>query len=97
MLDDGLNLLVHLGDYIYEPASCADEVRRHEGPEPMTLEEYRARHALSKLDPDLQRVRGLPVGGHLERPGLRVAGIPSHVPGHLDAGSTHASHILAPS
>ena len=55
MLDDQLDCLVHLGDYIYEAASWADEVRRHEGPEPMTLEEYRARHALYKLDPDLQR------------------------------------------
>jgi alkaline phosphatase D len=55
MLDDGLDCVVHLGDYIYEGASWADEVRRHEGPEPTTLEEYRARHALYKLDPDLQR------------------------------------------
>jgi phosphodiesterase/alkaline phosphatase D-like protein len=31
----------------------AGEVRRHEGPEPMTLEEYPTRHALYKLD--LQR------------------------------------------
>jgi alkaline phosphatase D len=55
MLDDGLDFVVHLGDYIYEGSSWADEVRRHEGPEPTTLEEYRARHALYKMDPDLQR------------------------------------------
>ncbi len=55
MLDDGLDLLVHLGDYIYETPSGADQVRRHEAPEPVTLEDYRARHALYKLDPDLQR------------------------------------------
>jgi alkaline phosphatase D len=29
-------------------------VRRHGGPEPITLEDYRARHALYKSDPDLQ-------------------------------------------
>jgi phosphodiesterase/alkaline phosphatase D-like protein len=34
--------------------SWADEVRRHEGPEPITLADYRNRHALYKLDPDLQ-------------------------------------------
>jgi alkaline phosphatase D len=55
MLDDPLDFVIHLGDYIYETSSWADEVRRHEGPEPVTLEEYRARHALYKLDPDLQR------------------------------------------
>jgi alkaline phosphatase D len=54
MLGDDLDLLLHLGDYIYESPSWGDEVRRHEGPEPATLEEYRNRHALYKLDPDLQ-------------------------------------------
>ena len=54
MLADDLDLVVHLGDYIYETPSWADEVRRHEGPEPTTLEEYRNRHALYKPDPDLQ-------------------------------------------
>jgi alkaline phosphatase D len=29
-------------------------VRRHDGPEPMTLDDYRRRHALYKTDPDLQ-------------------------------------------
>ena len=53
MLDDGLNLVVHLGDYCSEGASCADEVRRRPGA--TTLEEYRARHVRYKLDPDLQR------------------------------------------
>jgi alkaline phosphatase D len=55
MLDDGLDVVVHLGDYIYETASWAETVRSHEGPEPTTLAAYRARHALYKLDPDLQR------------------------------------------
>jgi alkaline phosphatase D len=54
MLADDLDLVVHLGDYVYEAASWAGQVRRHEGPEPTTLEEYRNRHALYKLDRDLQ-------------------------------------------
>ena len=54
MLADDLDLVLHLGDYIYEVSSWADEVRRHEGPEAVTLDQYRARHALYKLDPDLQ-------------------------------------------
>jgi alkaline phosphatase D len=54
MLADELDLVVHLGDYIYETSSWADEVRRHEAPEPETLDEYRNRHALYKTDPDLQ-------------------------------------------
>jgi alkaline phosphatase D len=54
MLADDLDLVLHLGDYIYENASWADEVRRHEGPEPVTLDQYRSRHALYQLDPDLQ-------------------------------------------
>jgi alkaline phosphatase D len=54
MLADDLDLVVHLGDYIYEVPSWADVVRRHDGPEPMTLDDYRRRHALYKTDPDLQ-------------------------------------------
>ena len=49
-----LDLIVHLGDYIYEVSSWSDEVRRHEGPKPTTLEGFRNRHALYKTDPDLQ-------------------------------------------
>lgn len=53
MIEDDPDLVIHLGDYIYE-SSSGDPIRRHEGPEPSTLEGYRARHALYKLDPDLQ-------------------------------------------
>jgi len=54
MLADELELVVHLGDYIYESSWGEAHVRRHEGPEPVTLEQYRARHACYRLDPDLQ-------------------------------------------
>lgn len=54
MLNDHLDLIVHLGDYIYESSWGKDHVRKHEGPEPVTLDDYRARYARYKTDPDLQ-------------------------------------------
>ncbi|MGE0386565.1 MAG: alkaline phosphatase [Gammaproteobacteria bacterium] len=55
MLADELDLVIHLGDYIYEGSWGSKPVRRHGTPEPRTLDEYRARHALYRTDPDLQR------------------------------------------
>lgn len=54
MGQEDLDLVFHLGDYIYEGAATAGRVRRHEGPELMTLDQYRARYALYKTDPALQ-------------------------------------------
>jgi alkaline phosphatase D len=54
MLAEDLDLVVFLGDYIYESSWGRDHVRRHGAPEPHTLEDYRVRHALYKTDPDLQ-------------------------------------------
>jgi alkaline phosphatase D len=51
---EDVDLVVHLGDYIYEGAAREEQVRRHQGPEIMTLDDYRARYALYKLDPALQ-------------------------------------------
>jgi alkaline phosphatase D len=53
MVADDPDLIVHLGDYIYETSS-AQPLRRHEGPEPVDLAGYRRRHACYKLDPDLR-------------------------------------------
>jgi alkaline phosphatase D len=53
MIAQDPHLILHLGDYIYE-SSWLPDVRRHEGGEAFTLDDYRARHALYKLDPDLQ-------------------------------------------
>ncbi len=53
MVKDAPELIIHLGDYIYE-SSWGEPVRRHDGPEPMTLEEYRDRHALYKSERFLQ-------------------------------------------
>ncbi len=54
MLDDDLDLVVHLGDYIYEVTWGVNHVRKHEAGEPMTLDDYRARFARYRSDPDLQ-------------------------------------------
>lgn len=60
---DDLNAVIHLGDYIYEYAqNDYDEIllrnKRALAPahEIVTLSDYRRRHALYKLDPDLQAV-----------------------------------------
>ena len=49
------DLILQLGDYIYEtPSPATDKVRSFDGPEPSDLEGYRARYALYKSDPDLR-------------------------------------------
>jgi alkaline phosphatase D len=52
---EDLDLVVFLGDYIYESSWGRRHVRKHEGPEPTTLEQYRNRYARYKSDADLQR------------------------------------------
>jgi len=54
MVADDPDLIAFLGDYIYESHWGRDLVRSHGSPEPYTLEDYRARYALYKSDPDLQ-------------------------------------------
>ena len=54
MLADDLDMVIHVGDYIYESSWGRDHVRTHGAPEPHTLDDYRIRHALYKGDPDLQ-------------------------------------------
>jgi alkaline phosphatase D len=51
---DAPDLVAFLGDYIYESSWGRDHVRSHASPEPYTLQDYRARHALYRSDPDLQ-------------------------------------------
>ena len=50
---EDLAFFVWLGDYIYE-SGAGDGVRTHNGPEIMTLDDYRNRYALYKTDLDLQ-------------------------------------------
>lgn len=46
--------VLHVGDYIYEKSfGAGPDVRRFDAPQPETLDDYRARHALYRTDPDL--------------------------------------------
>jgi alkaline phosphatase D len=54
MAADNPDLMIHVGDYIYESSWGSNLVRSFNAPEPMTLDDYRARHALYRTDPDLQ-------------------------------------------
>jgi alkaline phosphatase D len=54
MAQDQLDLVFHLGDYIYEGGGRDDAVRKHVGPEIRSLHDYRRRHALYKTDALLQ-------------------------------------------
>lgn len=51
---EDLDLVLHLGDYIYEYGTPEKYVRRVEGAETMTLEQYRQRYAQYRTDSDLQ-------------------------------------------
>ncbi|SDH39017.1 alkaline phosphatase D [Alteribacillus persepolensis] len=59
MANEDLDLVFHLGDYIYEYGpdeyvAGTGNVRKHKGSEIMTLEDYRNRHAQYRSDQDLQ-------------------------------------------
>jgi alkaline phosphatase D len=59
MAAEELDLVTHLGDYIYEyaglePGGASRRVRQHAGLEIRTLDDYRRRHAQYKSDPLLQ-------------------------------------------
>ena len=54
MAQEDLDLVIHLGDYIYESSWGRNHVRKHDTGEPWTLSEYRDRYALYKGDEDLQ-------------------------------------------
>jgi alkaline phosphatase D len=54
MAHDDLDLVFHLGDYIYEGPGKEGGVRKHLGKEIKSLEDYRIRHALYKSDLHLQ-------------------------------------------
>jgi len=54
---ENVDLVVHLGDYIYEYGIAENNpnpIRRHDGSEILTLDQYRNRFALYKSDTDLQ-------------------------------------------
>ncbi|WP_334141460.1 alkaline phosphatase D family protein [Rhabdothermincola sp.] len=55
---EGCDLVVHLGDYIYEGGGSGP-VRSHGSPEATTLAAYRNRYGLYKSDPDLQAAHAM--------------------------------------
>ncbi|HEX5742138.1 MAG TPA: alkaline phosphatase D family protein, partial [Pilimelia sp.] len=64
LAEDHPDLVVHLGDYQYEYArdvyvSPTGNVRHHDGPETVTLADYRRRHAQYKTDADLQQAHAV--------------------------------------
>ncbi len=59
MAREDLDLVVHLGDYIYEYAGKDNLVRKHTGPEITSLEHYRNRYAQYRLDAHLQNTHAL--------------------------------------
>jgi alkaline phosphatase D len=64
MADEDIELVIHLGDYIYEYGVGSGGVRNANipasfGPECVTLERYRLQHSLYKTDPDLQEAHRL--------------------------------------
>lgn len=53
---EDLDLIIHLGDYIYESGPRTGGPRQHNSAEIVTLADYRNRHALYKTDSSLQAV-----------------------------------------
>lgn len=54
MVKEDIELIVFLGDYIYEGGPSTTGVRKHSGPEIRTLNDYRARYIQYKSDPLLK-------------------------------------------
>ncbi|MBI0531990.1 alkaline phosphatase D family protein [Sphingomonas sp. TX0522] len=54
MVERDVDVIVHVGDYIYEKSfGKGPDVRSFGAPEPRTLSDYRGRYALYRTDPDL--------------------------------------------
>lgn len=52
--EGGLDLFVHVGDYIYESSWGTKRIRSHGAPTPVLLDDYRIRYALYKGEPNLR-------------------------------------------
>jgi alkaline phosphatase D len=59
MAREDLDLVVHLGDYIYEKGDDKQAIRPHGTTELFTLDEYRNRYALYKTDAALQAAHAM--------------------------------------
>ena len=56
MQQDDHDLVIHLGDYIYEYAGIDNRVRKHLGPEITSLDDYRLRYSQYRTDAGLQEM-----------------------------------------
>ena len=57
MIADAPDLVFHLGDYIYEYAEGTNgKIRKVKGPETESIEDYRQRYAIARMDPLLQKM-----------------------------------------
>jgi alkaline phosphatase D len=54
MIAEQLDLILHLGDYIYEGPPGRSGLRKHNSPEIVSLDDYRNRYGLYKSDQQLQ-------------------------------------------
>ena len=59
MAREDIDLVVHLGDYIYEGAANPDRLRAHVGGECRAIDDYRIRYARYKTDPHLQAAHAM--------------------------------------
>lgn len=59
LVREDLDLIVHLGDYIYEKGDEANPVRPHGTPEIFSVDDYRTRYAIYKSDPALQAAHAM--------------------------------------
>ncbi len=59
LVREDLDLVVHLGDYIYEGGAAAGALRQHVTGPCTTLEHYRLRYSQYKTDPALQRAHAI--------------------------------------
>ena len=59
MSRENLDLITHLGDYIYESNATTTAVRHHASPEPLDLTGYRLRYGQYKMDPLLRAAHRL--------------------------------------
>jgi alkaline phosphatase D len=59
MVEEDIDLIVHLGDYIYEGPPQQGRPRLHNSQEIKSLSDYRNRYALYRTDPDLQKAHAL--------------------------------------
>ncbi|MCA9035969.1 MAG: alkaline phosphatase D family protein [Planctomycetaceae bacterium] len=59
MQQEDLDLVIHLGDYIYEYAGAEKKPRKHIGEEVTSLDDYRTRYSQYRLDMTLQETHRL--------------------------------------